>query len=144
MHWIQENRPAAIVTYRKLQGVYLIPYALACTFSKLVILGLYQRVFIARRDRIISYALIAIVSLWALSVVITDLVQCVPLAYLWNPEGHPGGHCFNVTEYWKWLSLPNILTDVAILLLPFPFVWKTQLPTRIKVGLAITFCTGSV
>jgi len=144
IHWVQEHHPTSLVAYKKIQVVYLMVYALSCTFSKLAILGLYQRVFIERRDRIISYALMVIVCLWSVSAIFANGLQCVPLAYLWNPKGHPGGYCFNINEYWKWLSFPNILTDIAILLLPFPCIWKLKLSRRIKIGLAVTFCTGSM
>lgn len=43
-----------------------------------------------------------------------------------------------------WGSLPNIVTDVAMLILPMRVVWNLHLATRLKVGLAITFLVGSL
>jgi hypothetical protein len=142
--WVLENHPTALTTYSKIQVPYPMIYVLACTFPKLAILGLYLRIFAAKRDRLASYALIAIISLWCISAIVANGLQCIPLAYLWNPTTYPDGQCFNINEFWRWLSFPNILTDFVMLLLPFPCIWKLRLSKRDKVGLALTFCTGSV
>jgi hypothetical protein len=142
--WVRENHPTALTTYSKIQVLYPMIYTLACTFPKLVILGLYLRIFIAKRDRLVSYSLIAIISLWCISVIVANGLQCIPIAYLWNPTSYPDGHCFNINEFWKWFSFPNILTDFVMFLLPFPCIWKLRLSKRDKIGLALTFCTGSV
>jgi len=142
--WLETNDLTALTTFLKMQIPFTILYALAVTFPKLAILGLYLRVFIQKRYRITSYVLIAILSSSCLSVVIVTFVQCTPVSYLWDPTAHPDGHCIDINSFWRWGSFPNVITDLVMLVLPLPCIWTLQLSKKDKVGLVITFCTGSV
>jgi branched-subunit amino acid ABC-type transport system permease component len=142
--WVLKNHPNGLTIYHKIQVAYPMIYALMCTFPKLAILGLYLRIFVEKRDRVASYVLMAVLSSWCVSIIIANGLQCIPIACLWNPAGHPNGHCFNINQFWKWFSFGNILTDFVMLLLPFPCIWKLRISRRDKIGLVITFCTGSV
>ena len=39
-------------------------------------------------------------------------------------------------------SIPNIITDALLLVLPIPFVWQLQLPRAQKVALTSIFIVG--
>ncbi|EDO04437.1 hypothetical protein SS1G_06920 [Sclerotinia sclerotiorum 1980 UF-70] len=79
-----------------------------------------------------------------LALILCSLLQCAPLAYLWNKSGHPGGHCFDTGAFWRYGSLPNLITDLAMLVLPLPCIWRLKLSQKDKVGLLFTFITGSM
>lgn len=51
---------------------------------------------------------------------------------------------FSKEAFVRWSTLPNILTDVIMLILPLPSIWNLQLRTPLKIGLTITFLTGSL
>jgi hypothetical protein len=142
--WLAENHPLALVTFAKLQVSFTILYSASVTFPKLAILGLYQRIFTEKPYRIIAYILMGIVTTAFIVLIICTVAQCIPLGYLWNKKGHPGGHCFNTSAFWRYGSVPNIVTDVVMLFLPLPCIWKLQLSRRDKIGLVITFFTGSM
>ncbi|OCL04356.1 hypothetical protein AOQ84DRAFT_346335 [Glonium stellatum] len=142
--WIASNDPAALTTFAKLQIPFTIVYALAVTFPKMAILGLYLRIFVEKSYRFASFGLIAILTSSCLAVVIVTCTQCTPISFLWDPTGHPEGHCIDIDSFWRWGSFPNVITDLIMLLLPLPCIWKLQLSKKDKIGLAVTFATGSI
>ena len=142
--WLEANDLQSLTAFAKLQIPFTIFYSLAVTFPKMAILGLYLRIFVQKGYRIVSWLLMGILALSCVVVLILTLTQCTPLSFLWNPTGHPGGHCIDINSFWRWASFPNLATDVFMLLLPLPCIWKLQLSKRDKIGLALTFCTGSM
>jgi len=53
------------------------------------------------------------------------------------------GKCIDLHATFLAISVPSILTDVAILALPLPQVWKLQTNTTQKVSLSFIFLLGS-
>lgn len=144
LDWLNANEPKTVIAFSKLQIPFTITYALAVAFPKLTILGLYLRIFAQRCHRSACYVLIAIVSMVCCAVLLLACLQCVPLASVWNPGGHPNSHCIDISSFWRWGSFPNIITDILTMALPVPCIWKLQLSKRDKAGLFVTFATGSV
>ncbi|ESZ91059.1 hypothetical protein SBOR_8553 [Sclerotinia borealis F-4128] len=142
--WLKTYHPLALQTFAKLQIVMVILYSASVTFPKLSMLGLYLRIFVGKRERIAAYTTMGIVSASFIALILCALLQCAPLGYLWNKAGHPGGHCFNTGVFWRYGSLPNLITDLAMLVLPLPCIWKLKLSQRDKIGLVFTFITGSI
>lgn len=48
----------------------------------------------------------------------------------------------NVNQFFDGNSIPNIITDAAILVLPLPYVWRLQLPRAQKLALSSVFALG--
>lgn len=142
--WIAENDPEALPVYLKLGIPFIIMWATAVMAPKLAILGLFLRIFTKYWHRVSCFALVGLVSATALVVVLVTALQCVPIATLWDPDGHPHARCIDMNAFWRWGSFPNIITDVMMLFLPMPCIWRLQLSTRDKIGVILTFATGSV
>jgi hypothetical protein len=142
--WLMKNDLDAITTFLILQVPFTIVYALAVCFPKLVILGLYLRIFAQQTHRISCFVLIALVSSACFAVVLVTCLQCTPLEFMWAPQLHPDGHCIDMNSFWTWGSLPNIVTDLMMMVLPIPCIWKLQLSKKDKIGLVLTFATGSM
>ncbi|KAF7860817.1 hypothetical protein EAF04_008335 [Stromatinia cepivora] len=142
--WLKTNHPLALVTFAKLQIVMVILYSASVTFPKLSMLGLYLRIFVGKRELVTAYITMGIVSASFLALILCALLQCAPLAYLWDKAGHPDGHCFDTGAFWRYGSLPNLITDLAMLVLPLPCIWRLKLSQKDKVGLLFTFITGSI
>ena len=45
---------------------------------------------------------------------------------------------------YKYWSVPNIVTDVVMLILPMPVIWRLKISRAQKAGLTVTFLLGSV
>ena len=71
------------------------------------------------------------------------LLVCKPIAYSWNTT-IPGGYCGDIMASYRWASLPNLITDAAILLLSLSVIWKLHIGLSQKIGLTLTFVTGSM
>ncbi|KAI0547683.1 hypothetical protein F4679DRAFT_574700 [Xylaria curta] len=102
---------------------------------KTTILLLYLRLFrIHRWFRITTHLLITYIWLWGISEVIVALSQCIPIAYQWDKT---------LGDY-RWVSVPNVIHDAAMLILPLPMVWSLQIDLRQKLALSGVFLIDSM
>ncbi|KAL9014981.1 MAG: hypothetical protein Q9173_000377 [Seirophora scorigena] len=64
---------------------------------------------------------------------------------IWTELGptHPG-HCLNREANFWGAALPNVLTDLILLILPMPMLWHVQTTVRRKIGLFGVFAAGYV
>lgn len=114
----------------------------AVVFPKLAILVLYLRIFTKRRDRIACWIIGALMVANCVGAMGAGFFICIPLEFLWNKTIH-GGHCININAWYRWRSVMNVLTDVAMLVLPVPVIWKIQISKTVKIGIIFTLGTGS-
>jgi len=142
--WVKKHEPPSLITYAKIQVSFEFTYVLGFTFPKLAILCLYLNIFVEPSHRRTCFVFIGLVCATGISIIVACAVQCIPLAYLWDKKGHPGGHCIAANSLWQWSTLPNIIVDVGMFVLPFPALSKLHLPTKDKIGLGVTFATGSI
>lgn len=80
--------------------------------------------------------------LFLLSSWLAVALQCLPIHGFWQPD--VPHHCFDqVTYYIAQWSL-NFATDVLVVLMPIPLLWKLHLPTVRRVGLVVVFLLGGL
>ena len=135
--------PAVLVQSAKMGLAYILLYFLAVTLPKLAILSLYLRVFPQRPYRLASYMLGAILLASYIANTLTACFICTPVRAFWN-HSLPGARCINENLWFRCASVPNLVTDIGLLLLPLPIVWRIKTSIREKIGLTLTFCTGSM
>ena len=140
---VAEKDPQALKPWAQVLVVTPILYSAACWMPKLVILTLYLRIFNEKPYRIACYTMIGIITALAVADIIAGATICTPIAFLWD-KTIKGGHCINIVQYYRWGTLPNAVTDLFMLILPLPVVWKLHTTKRVKIGLTLTFLTGSV
>lgn len=116
---------------------------MSVALPKISILCLYLRIFVKRGTRIACYVLIGVITANWIAFSIADIFQCTPVAYQWD-KSIAHGTCFNDTLFSRASSVPNIITDVVMLVLPIPVLWRLQTSTVRKLGLTVVFFTGSV
>ena len=93
-------------------------FTLSSTLPKLVILALYLRIFVKKWSRISCYALGLILVLSCVINIVLIISRCSPPDYVWDKR-IPQGHCRNDFQaHIRWGSLTNVITDVAMLILP--------------------------
>lgn len=78
--------------------------------------------------------------LFNISGILAAFLICRP--YAKNYYTTMAGSCGSTKVFYIWISALNLLTDLIILLLPLPFVYKLQLPLRKRLGLAGMFSVG--
>lgn len=99
-------------------------YLMNMLLVKLSILFMYRRIFtdVSHSFRVGSWVCGGVVVAWALAFVPAAIFQCTPISKAW--EADKEGHCINLRANFIGVAIPNILTDVAILLLPVRVCWK--------------------
>ena len=77
---------------------------------------------------------------WYIAIQVTAIVQCLPIRYYWQRTGQ--GYCIHLIRFNIALASINLVTDVAVLILPIPAIWRLQLPKSKKIGLSAVFLAG--
>ena len=136
------NSPDTEKKFLQLQSATELIYMVCVTFPKIAFLTLYLRIFTDRLVRALSWVIIAALLLFFVTGIVVSFTVCRPYAYRWNNTIH--GSCGNVIAYYRWASFPSIITDVFILIIPIPSIWKMHLAKSKKIGVLVTFMVGSL
>lgn len=141
--YLEATSPEKVVVWGKYLVTLSVLYFFGVNIPKLAILALYHRLFPNKTIRIAVYILTAVLIGLTISNVVADLAACQPFEANWDVT-LPGAHCFNKEAFFIWGSIPNIITDVVMLFLPMPVIWKLHTSKRLKIGLSVTFAVGSL
>lgn len=129
------------VTIAKLMLAAEVLYGLNLCWTKVSILLMYWRIFNqVTYFKAASIVVGVLVLAWGVVVTFACVFLCVPVQKSWDPT--VPGRCVSVLAVWTANAASTILTDVAILVLPLPKVWRLQLRTAQKVALTLTFALG--
>ena len=121
-------------------------YILGIMFAKVSLLMLFLAIFsIKRWFRWFCYGMMAFVVAYSLLFFIMLATYCNPPEMTWKSIGWTKpGKCLDVPKmYWANGGL-NIVTDVVLMIMPLPLVFKLQMSTRKKWGLAVILGTASL
>ena len=119
---------------------YEITYLAGLAVAKISILIFFARSFALRTFRIAAWLLSAITIIWALLFAFLLVFWCLPISNSWNtsPEQKAAANrVFYISN-----AVPNIVTDVAMLVLPLFHVWKLRLPSAQRITLTFIFLLG--
>lgn len=141
--YILLTNPGALTRVLKYTAAHEYVYGGAITFPKLAIITLYLRIFRGKIARRCTWLVGIIICLNEIAIIFGASFICRPFAYNWN-KTIPGGHCGDIMALYRFVSIPNILTDIAILILPFSTLYKLQVSTSRKLGISLTFLVGGL
>ncbi|KND87690.1 hypothetical protein TOPH_07636 [Tolypocladium ophioglossoides CBS 100239] len=118
-----------------------VTYKVSINLSKCCILLLYLRLFhIVRWLRWSCWALLACIAIYCTASVAASIFQCHPVMRAFD-KSIPGT-CIDMAKLWFANAGFSIATDVIILLLPMPLVWRLKVPVAQKVALMAVFAVG--
>ena len=103
-------------------------------------LCLLQRIFPGRRFRQGLWAIGSFVLAYSLVQTFAVLFECTPIKMFWDQSVK--GRCINANDVILVCSSLNIATDVIILAMPMPKLWKLQISRTEKMQLSIIFALG--
>ncbi|EOO00993.1 putative integral membrane protein [Phaeoacremonium minimum UCRPA7] len=129
-----------IVLMAKFLLVAEILYAWNLCWTKISLLLMYYRIFRFPFFKRMAYAIGAFIIAWGITITFLFIFICVPVQKLWYTD--LPGHCINQVGTWIANAASTIVTDLAILVLPIPQVWKLQLRKPEKIALTFAFCLG--
>lgn len=133
--------PRVLVVHLKIRLAEGIFWAASISFPKLAIVTWYLKILRKKWTRRITLLVAITITLNAVSVLLASFLLCRPFAYTWN-KAISGGHCGDQMTAYRLVSIPNIVTDVAIMLLPLPTLYKLQISPSKKYGIILTFLIG--
>ena len=127
-----------------LKSIYAIEQLIlpGYALTRFSILALYLRIFSDRGVRIAIWIVAALITLQWFAFGLASLFQCQPIEYFWN-RGIEGS-CVNVDQFYRSFTIPNIIQDVVIVVLPIPTVWQLRATRLRKWGLTLVFCIGTI
>lgn len=109
--------------------------------TKSAILVLYIRMAAAHPFlRYASYGTLTIVNLAGTVLTFLNIFQCRPIRAAFSDDD---GTCIDVVSLYLASAPINVLTDLAILLLPLPILTRLRMEFRQKVALVATFTVGA-
>ncbi|KAL8735269.1 MAG: hypothetical protein Q9181_002881 [Wetmoreana brouardii] len=129
-----------IRVFWKAMFVGILAWPIAQSATKISILLFYIHLFPTKRLCIAAYTLIAVVSAWGIEHILVSLFLCRPISYNW--DGSIDGHCGDVSANCLAAEGINTLTDILILILPMPTIWRLHVPLHSKFILSLIFGLG--
>jgi hypothetical protein len=129
-----------VITIAKLLVAAEILYVFNLAWTKISFLLMYYRIFHVPYFKRWAYIIGTFVVIWVITIMFVFIFICVPVEKLWYPQ--LPGHCVNQVGTWIANAASTIGTDLAILVLPIPQVWKLQLATSQKIALTFAFSLG--
>ncbi|KAG6010805.1 hypothetical protein E4U21_004193 [Claviceps maximensis] len=132
--------PAQIVMMSKWLVVAEILYAWNLGWTKLSLLLMYYRIFRHQYFKRMAWMVGAFVWVWVICITFLFIFICVPVQKLWYPQ--TPGHCIDQVGTWISNAASTIFTDLVILIMPAPQIWKLQLRKTEKIGLTLAFSLG--
>lgn len=122
---------------------YELTYNICIPLVKFSILVFYARIFPGRGFRLGLYGIGAFVIAWFITSMFAATFQCTPIPYMWD-KSIVGGTCINITATLTALAILNMVTDVAILIMPMHAVWHLHVPKSQKIAVAGIFLLGGL
>lgn len=116
-------------------------YAIGLGLIKCSICLMLIRIFFVKHFRIAGYSVIAFCTAWALMTILIAFLLCRPLDYDWNLLPTTG-HCGDPRSAYAAVGIVDIVSDMAILILPLFMIWNLQLPTVTRIALTGVLCLG--
>ncbi|KAL2841874.1 hypothetical protein BJY01DRAFT_217116 [Aspergillus pseudoustus] len=125
---------------KNLVGIQIL-WAVGNSCVKLSLLSFYCRIFSFPNFILVAKATAVFILLWATAVILGGFLLCQPFAYTWD-QTIPGGHCGNQVLSYQITGALNLVTDLMVLTMPMPHLWKLEMRLSHKVPLMCAFGVG--
>lgn len=80
---------------------------------------------------------------WGITGLGLAIFYCNPISDFWSPTASTQS-CIDANKFYIGNAIPNILMDVAILIVPMRKVWGLHVSTSSKIGISGMFLLGSL
>ncbi|KAG4437240.1 hypothetical protein IFR05_007294 [Cadophora sp. M221] len=135
--------PSWLGPLRGSEYAFTIIYNPALMATKTSILIFYLRMSRNTQQilRIASYVTLAVVNIAGVVLTFLNAFQCSPVSAAYDPT-KSNQKCISIVTLYLCSAPVNIITDLAILVLPIPVLTGMRLPQRQKTILILTFALG--
>ncbi|KAL9066444.1 MAG: hypothetical protein Q9161_007583 [Pseudevernia consocians] len=116
-------------------------YNTGLTVVKLSVLLFYVRIFrIVLVYQVIFWIVAFLVISWGIAINFLAIFSCTPIHKSWDPT--IPGHCLKTGNTFLGATIPNIVIDFILLLLPIPMLWRLHVEILSKIALVGVFSAG--
>ncbi|KAI2822937.1 hypothetical protein CBS12448_11057 [Aspergillus niger] len=132
-----------VIKVMQILFAYVLIYVVTVPLIKLSVILFYRRIF--GMNKAMWFCVALTIGYWV-SCTIAFLVCCRPVSYYWTQYADPaGGRCvYNLYPFYIGNAAANVTTDVIILLVPMPVIWRLHMRTTQKVLVCSIFLLGSL
>jgi len=138
--------PAAhFPSLRKAQYAFAVLYNPSLMVTKTSIIIFYLSVMSKDADPLFKYSnwlCLAVVNIAGLALTFLNIFQCSPVRAGYAYPTPANASCTDIVTLYLSSAPVNIITDIAILLLPMPILTGMRLPRKQKIILVVTFSFG--
>ncbi|MCJ1326857.1 hypothetical protein MMC10_003523 [Thelotrema lepadinum] len=133
----------SLSNYGKFEFAMQLLPTIALGFTKVSVLFFYRRIFVGVTFNKVTVVLMAVSVIWAVSFVLATVFQCVPVYQLWTSFRFAWTHCIDTVSMYYAVSVTGFVTDIIILTVPLPMVFRLQMRPKQKCAVAGIFLLGS-
>ena len=137
-----EDHKTSLMQIAQTRFTYFVFGVLPLGFAKCSILFLYRRIFRGKAFSIITWAVIGLIIGWTISFFFVLLLQCIPVTL--STLHPPGLECIDAVPVTWALSVSAVVTDFIVMVIPWPCVWRLQMPIRQKFAVIGVFLLGAL
>jgi len=131
-----ENLRKFLIGLFTLQPLYLCSVA----FIKFSIIAFYRRIFRVQSTKMPAYIIVGITIIWLVGLLLAGILSCIPVHGFWDRSVK--AKCLPTSNYFWAIAIPNLATDIMLMIFPIPLVWRLRMPISQKIGLIFTFTLG--
>ena len=112
---------------------------------KLSVCLFYRRIFsVSRRFLIFNNVVMALIFCWAFAFFLVEVFLCgLHPGVQWNGDMTNQG-CASQLLVLFWFAITDVLGDIVVLAMPYPFIVKLQMDTKEKLGISGVFLLGTL
>ena len=141
-HLVLLTKPDTGLRYRKAQFWFEMIYIMAIAFTKYSVLLFYRRLFPSKSVLRTLQVVALVVLAWQIVIIAGYIWECRPVQKAWDTM--VPGTCIDLKKLWLGNAIPNSLTDIVIIIIPLPLIWKLHLPRSQRLLLCGVFLTGAL
>ncbi|KAI9655105.1 MAG: hypothetical protein M1821_005588 [Bathelium mastoideum] len=135
--------PEQQIRFKKVQYVLSFFFVLVIGLIRLSILFFYKRIFRGKVFNISFWILVVTVTIWMVLFFFISIFECgTNIKANWGSFADYAEYCINLFTLVIAIAITDVILDVAVVILPLPFIWKLQMPTKQKLGVSLIFLFG--
>lgn len=117
-----------------------VVWTFSLLLSRASMLLLYSKLFNDTYMALASRITMAFTITWALPTILINFLICQPFSATWTPGGDD--RCGDRIALFTSTAVLNLISDLAVVVLPLPHLYRLRLPKLTKLGLAIVMSLG--
>ncbi|KAK7756160.1 hypothetical protein SLS62_001752 [Diatrype stigma] len=140
-HWALLT-PDQMILFPKLNYAFNILNLACYPIIKISILLLYLRIFVTNRIHMLSWGGIIFLSCMCIANTLVAMFACTPVRGFFDSS--VPAMCIDDVKFYWCTAILNVVTDLYILILPIPVVWKLQTTLKRKIAISLIFTIGGL